>query len=154
MQHTSLCQHYVRELRRDIFSDDAETPPPSPDEDGESPSRSSSVSKTSHTVARQDLRASVEKILYTFVMPGCERELTLPGNITDEIYSAIVESHRDDPEVFSVAKDYVFQAMERDAFPGFLNLSRPAFRLFRRSARLGSLVNRLAGASPRYPRYD
>ena len=27
---------------------------------------------------------------------------------------------RDDPEVFDEAKDYVFQAMEREAFPKFL----------------------------------
>jgi hypothetical protein len=33
----------------------------------------------------------------------------------------IEEDGRDDPEVFDTAKDYVFQAMERDAFPGFLH---------------------------------
>jgi hypothetical protein len=36
------------------------------------------------------------------------------------IQEAIEERGRDDPEVFDAAKDYVFQAMERDAFPGFL----------------------------------
>lgn len=73
-----------------------------------------------HTVARQDIRASAEKILYTFLLPGAEREITLPGSITQEVTTAIEEYGRDDPEVFDVAKDYVFQAMERDAFPGFL----------------------------------
>jgi Regulator of G protein signaling domain len=75
-----------------------------------------------HTVARQDIRASAEKILYTFLLPGAEREITLPGSITQDITSAIEEFGRDDPEVFDVAKDYVFQAMERDAFPGFLRM--------------------------------
>jgi hypothetical protein len=75
-----------------------------------------------HTVARQDIRASAEKILYTFLMPGAEREITLPGSITQEVTAAIEEAGRDDPEVFDVAKDYVFQAMERDAFPGFLRM--------------------------------
>lgn len=75
-----------------------------------------------HTVARQDVRASAEKILYTFLLPGAEREITLPGSITQDITVAIEEEGRDDPEVFDVAKDYVFQAMERDAFPGFLRM--------------------------------
>ncbi|KAI1431826.1 putative RGS domain protein [Xylaria sp. CBS 124048] len=74
----------------------------------------------SNMVAREDIRASAEKILYTFLLPGAEREITLPGSITSDITIAIEEDGRDDPEVFDVAKDYVFQAMERDAFPGFL----------------------------------
>ncbi|KAL7620736.1 Bud site selection protein, Revert to axial protein 1 [Parahypoxylon ruwenzoriense] len=73
-----------------------------------------------HTVSREDVRASAEKILYTFLLPGAEREITLPGSITTDITNEIEQEGRDDPEVFDVAKDYVFQAMERDAFPGFL----------------------------------
>ncbi|ORY70226.1 regulator of G-protein signaling domain-containing protein [Pseudomassariella vexata] len=73
-----------------------------------------------HAVSREDIRASAEKILYTFLLPGAEREITLPGSITQDITIAIEQDGRDDPEVFDVAKDYVFQAMERDAFPGFL----------------------------------
>ena len=73
-----------------------------------------------HTVARADIRASAEKILYTFLLPGSEREIILPEAITSDITRAIEEEGRDDPEVFDAAKDYVFQAMERDAFPGFL----------------------------------
>jgi hypothetical protein len=75
-----------------------------------------------HAVARQDVRASAEKILYTFLLPGAEREITLPGSITQDVTTAIEDYGRDDPEVFDVAKDYVFQAMERDAFPGFLRM--------------------------------
>jgi hypothetical protein len=75
-----------------------------------------------HTVSREDIRASAEKILYLFLLPGAEREITLPGSITQDVTAAIEEMGRDDPEVFDVAKDYVFQAMERDAFPGFLRM--------------------------------
>jgi hypothetical protein len=75
-----------------------------------------------HTVARADIRASAEKILYTFLLPGAEREITLPHAITHDITICIEERGRDDPEVFDAAKDYVFQAMERDAFPGFLRM--------------------------------
>lgn len=75
-----------------------------------------------HTVARQDIRASAEKILYTFLLPGAEREIVLPAYIIEDVTRAIEEEGRDDPEVFDLAKDYVFQAMERDAFPGFLRM--------------------------------
>lgn len=73
-----------------------------------------------HTVARQDIRVSAEKILYTFLLPGSEREIVLPDSIIARVTSQIEEDGRDDPEIFDAAKDYVFQAMERDAFPGFL----------------------------------
>lgn len=71
-------------------------------------------------VARADIRASAEKILYTYLLAGSEREIILPAGILDDITNAIERDGRDDPEVFDAAKDYVFQAMERDAFPGFL----------------------------------
>ncbi|KAJ5715733.1 uncharacterized protein N7483_012914 [Penicillium malachiteum] len=73
-----------------------------------------------HTVARNDIRASAEKILYTYLLPGSEREIVLPEAMVSTIINLIEDDGRDDPEVFDPAKDYVFQAMERDAFPGFL----------------------------------
>lgn len=71
-------------------------------------------------VARADIRASAEAILYTFLLSGSERQIILPEPLVIEISEAIENRGRDDPEVFDAAKDYVFQAMERDAFPGFL----------------------------------
>ncbi|MCJ1479226.1 Bud site selection protein, Revert to axial protein 1 [Lambiella insularis] len=82
-----------------------------------------------HTVARQDLRVSAENILYTYLLSGSEREIILPQGMLNDIITSIEEDGRDDPEVFDAAKDYTFQAMERDAFPGFL-----------RSKALGNLV--------------
>lgn len=98
---------------------------------GETTDSSSPNNYTSpeHTVTRADIRASAEKILYTFLLPGSEREIILPRGILLEITHSIEEQGRDDPEVFDAAKDYVFQAMERDAYPGFL-----------RSKALGNLV--------------
>lgn len=86
---------------------------------GHSPTRTDSDSPT-HAVARPDLRASAEKILYTYLLPGAEREIILPQGLLNDIVHAIEEEGRDDPEVFDAAQDYTFQAMERDAFPGFL----------------------------------
>jgi len=89
----------------------------------------------SNAVARADIRASAEKILYTYLLAGSEREIILPVGILDNITDAIEREGRDDPEVFDAAKDYVFQAMERDAFPGFLrhkalgNIVQPSMML-------------------------
>ncbi|KAG5967368.1 hypothetical protein E4U58_002179 [Claviceps cyperi] len=94
---------------------------PSPQFSG-MPRDATNSSSPSHTVSRQDIRGSAEKILYTFLLPGAEREITLPGSVTIDVTTAIEDYGRDDPEVFDVAKDYVFQAMERDAFPGFLRM--------------------------------
>jgi len=70
---------------------------------------------------REDLRASAEKILYTYLLPGSEREIIIPQSILAEVQEAIEgPEQRADPELFDSAKDYVFQAMERDAYPGFL----------------------------------
>ncbi|KAL8762962.1 MAG: hypothetical protein Q9184_001112 [Pyrenodesmia sp. 2 TL-2023] len=85
-----------------------------------SPTRTDSGNSPRHAVARADIRASAEKILYTYLLPGSEREVMLPHGIVQEITREIEEEGRDDPEVFDTAKDYTFQAMERDAFPGFL----------------------------------
>ena len=88
-----------------------------------------------NAVARADIRASAEKILYTYLLAGSEREIILPVGILDNITQSIEQEGRDDPEVFDGAKDYVFQAMERDAFPGFLrakalgNIVQPSMML-------------------------
>lgn len=103
--------------------------PPRPSFMGSALQETSDSQSPAHTVARADLRASAEKILYTFLLPGSEREIILPTGIMTDICASIEEDHRDDPEVFDAAKDYTFQAMERDAFPGFL-----------RSKALGNLV--------------
>ncbi|KAE8448565.1 hypothetical protein EG329_009446 [Mollisiaceae sp. DMI_Dod_QoI] len=73
-----------------------------------------------HTVSRADIRASAEKILYTYLLPQAEREIYLPPGMMPEIAAAIEQRGRDDPEVFDGAKDFVFQALERDSFPRFL----------------------------------
>lgn len=73
-----------------------------------------------HTIAREDIRAKAQDILATYILPNSLRQIILPGSIVTEITIAIEQHGRDDPDVFDAAKDYVFQAMERDAFPGFL----------------------------------
>ena len=86
--------------------------------DSSSPGQNSSADNQPR---REDLRASAEKILYTYLLPGSEREIIIPQSILHDVQDAIEgPDQRSDPELFDAAKDYVFQAMERDAFPGFL----------------------------------
>lgn len=93
----------------------------SPRHAGDSSSSPGNISSSpNHTVARADIRASAEKILYSYLLAGAEREIIIPQGIYLAIQQAIETEGRDDPEVFDAAKDYVFQAMEKDAFPGFL----------------------------------
>ena len=77
-------------------------------------------SSQAHEVHRSDLTSSAEKILYTYLLPGSEREIILPQATLNAIQHAIEQDQRNDPEIFDDAKEYVYQAMERDAFPGFL----------------------------------
>ena len=81
---------------------------------------STSSSTHGRTVYREDLRASAEKILLLYLTPGAEREVILPRTIVEPIQIAINKEGRDDPEVFEKAREYIFRAMEREIYPGFL----------------------------------
>jgi Regulator of G protein signaling domain len=117
--YANLSPHGSLGSRHSEFKQSSPERPPRPSFMKNSDDRTDSDSP-GHTVARADIRASAEKILYTFILPGSEREIVLPEMILNHIIHAIEEEGRDDPEVFNDAKEYVFQAMERDAFPGFL----------------------------------
>jgi Regulator of G protein signaling domain len=98
----------------------SKTPPPkhsypTPHDSPESP-----TSQKNPTINRADLRSAAEKILYTYLLPGSERECILPREMIVDIQTAIEKDVRDDPEIFDAAREYIFQAMEREAFPGFL----------------------------------
>jgi hypothetical protein len=118
-----------------------------------------SVAPTS--VSRADVRASAEKLLHMYLLPGSEREIILPQTLVSEVADNIEQSGRDDPEVFDACKDYVFQAMERDAYPGFLaskglgNLSPPgilARLILAVIALLAGLVTAFVGVFLDFPR--
>lgn len=126
LRNETASKHSPKNSQHSNRSETSEAPPrPSyMTENGNSPNTPSpqinSNSSPEHTVARADIHASAEKILYTYLLPGAEREIILPQGILNDITNNIEKEGRDDPEVFDAAKDYVFQAMERDAFPGFL----------------------------------
>lgn len=96
------------------------TDPPRPSFMSSPQVQTSDSNSPEHTIAREDIRAKAQEILATYILPGSLRQIILPNVLVEEITMAIEQFGRDDPEVFDAAKDYVFQAMERDAFPGFL----------------------------------
>lgn len=98
----------------------SKTPPPLHSYPTPRGSPESQTSNKNRTINRGDLRAAAEKILYTYLLPGSERECILPREMVLDIQTAIEKDMRDDPEIFDAAREYIFQAMERDAFPGFL----------------------------------
>ena len=115
--HSSLgsAQSHPNSNYRASNSGDLARPRPSymstPGQDSSSPG---------HTVSRADIKHSAEQILYTYLLENSEREIVIPRQYLEAIQFAIEHEERDDPEVFEDAKDYVFQAMERDAYPAFL----------------------------------
>ncbi|KAK9468047.1 RGS domain-containing protein [Lipomyces arxii] len=92
------------------------------------------------TVTREHVRESAYRIMTTYFVSGAECELILPLHIIRGITNAIEVDGRDDPEVFDEAKDYVFQAMEREAFPVFLS-----YKALGNTVPLGSLVRLCIG---------
>ncbi|KAJ1926693.1 Bud site selection protein, Revert to axial protein 1 [Tieghemiomyces parasiticus] len=69
---------------------------------------------------RQDLKKSAERIYYRYIVAGAEHELNMPELMRLRICRMIEMNHRDDPDVFLEAKNYVFNLMAHDAFPRFL----------------------------------
>ncbi|ODV58485.1 uncharacterized protein ASCRUDRAFT_18753, partial [Ascoidea rubescens DSM 1968] len=78
------------------------------------------LDEKNQTVTRDDLRQSSRRILVTYFIDNSEKRLLLPERIIRSIRHSIEIQGRDDPEIFDEARDYVFQAMEREAFPNFL----------------------------------
>lgn len=95
------------------------------------------ASLSARKISRVDIKASAEKILYTFVLRGAEREIDLPPNLIRRITKLIEQGHYD-PAIFEAAKMSVFDTIERHEFSSFLkcnglgNLGPPSrmIRLF------------------------
>lgn len=129
----------------DVRASVLRTPPPLQNyrASRDSPESQETDRSKSRTISRADLRAAAEKILYTYLLPGSERECTLPQEMVYDIRTAIEKDLRDDPEIFDTAREYIFQAMERDAFPGFLR-AKALGNIVRFSALLRLILGLLA----------
>lgn len=74
----------------------------------------------SHLITRKNLRQSSQMLLNTYFNDSNERHILIPQDLIIDIQNAITVQGRDDPEVFDSAREYVFKAMEYDAYPKFL----------------------------------
>ncbi|QOU22673.1 hypothetical protein BRETT_002855 [Brettanomyces bruxellensis] len=77
-------------------------------------------SKDSHFVTRTTLRKSSKNILNTYFLEGSEKRVLIPDDMREQVIYAVETEGRDDPEVFDESREYVFKAMEHEAYPNFL----------------------------------
>lgn len=98
-------------------------------------SRAPTVIPRDAAITRTDLIASAERIYLRYLVPGCEKEIYLPPSL--RIHAFPLSSHQlptptspgyeiestalaQVPDMFHPQKEYVFHAMEQDAYPRFL----------------------------------
>jgi hypothetical protein len=73
--------------------------------------------------SRQDVSDSAQHILLRYLVPSAAKELTqLPIGLKNRTRALLEEDQRDDPAVFLEAKDYLFELMQRQAYPKFLRI--------------------------------
>lgn len=74
-------------------------------------------------VTRDNLKELSHQLLLKYFVEDLEKNLNLPHNMHANIIHAIDVEGRDDPDVFKQVKEYVFNRMEQDHLPKFLNFT-------------------------------
>lgn len=74
-------------------------------------------------VTRENLKELSHNLLLKYFVEDSEKNLNLPQSMHDDIIRAINVEGRDDPDVFKQVKEYVFNRMESDHLPKFLNFT-------------------------------
>ncbi|GME66741.1 unnamed protein product [[Candida] boidinii] len=74
----------------------------------------------SHYVTRVLLRRSTQHLLNTYFKENAEKKIVIPEDMVRRVLYSLEVEGRDDPEVFDEAREYVFKAMEHEAYPNFL----------------------------------
>ncbi|KAG2228671.1 hypothetical protein INT48_007050, partial [Thamnidium elegans] len=74
--------------------------------------------------SRKDLMDSSQRLLLRYLVPSATKELTqLPDQLKLALRKELEKPEpRDDPLLFADAKDYVFEYMQKQAYPKFLRL--------------------------------
>ncbi|ODV85081.1 hypothetical protein CANARDRAFT_199581 [[Candida] arabinofermentans NRRL YB-2248] len=75
---------------------------------------------STHFITRANLRASSQMLLQTFFSDESEKKILIPQDMISRVVRALEVEGRDDPEVFGESREYVFKAMEHEAYPNFL----------------------------------
>ncbi|OBA19076.1 hypothetical protein METBIDRAFT_47549 [Metschnikowia bicuspidata var. bicuspidata NRRL YB-4993] len=72
-------------------------------------------------ISRQNLRESSHNLLLKYFVEDSEKSLEISPHLNDKIVKAIQIDGRDDPSVFDGVKLYVFDRLENEHLPNFLN---------------------------------
>lgn len=82
------------------------------------------IKQNSHTnsfISRQTLKDSSHNLLLKYFVQDSEKNLNVPPQLNLFIINAIEVDGRDDPDVFTGVKRFVFNKLENDYLPNFLN---------------------------------
>ncbi|KAG5422108.1 RAX1 [Candida metapsilosis] len=83
--------------------------------------RDSPATSQGSFINRGKLRESSHNLLLKYFVEDSEKNLNLPSHVNDFIIKSIEVDGRDDPDVFNYVKHYVFNRLENDHLPKFLD---------------------------------
>lgn len=78
-------------------------------------------SETNSFITRDNLKESTHSLLLKYFVEDSEKNLNLPPSLNQKIIRAIEVEGRDDPDIFNEVKAYVFNRIESEHLPRFLN---------------------------------
>ncbi|KAJ9125131.1 hypothetical protein QFC22_000085 [Naganishia vaughanmartiniae] len=115
-------------------------------------SRAPTVISRKQAITQHDLVASGERIYMRYLLPGAEKEIYLPPQIRIHDFpsspeyldhspqTSAAETDPRIPDYFHVAKEYIFKALQDDAFIRFIRA-----KAFCNLTRLGTFIRLFAG---------
>ncbi|KAJ9108751.1 hypothetical protein QFC21_000071 [Naganishia friedmannii] len=110
-------------------------------------SRAPTVISRKQAITQQDLVASGERIYLRYLLPGAEKEIYLPPPIRIHDFPSSPDDQPSDsaadpriPDYFHAAKDYIFKALQDDAFVRFIRA-----KAFCNLTRLGTFIRLFGG---------
>ncbi|KAJ9102956.1 hypothetical protein QFC19_004513 [Naganishia cerealis] len=111
-------------------------------------SRAPTVISRKQAITQQDLVTSGERIYLRYLLPGAEKEIYLPPSIrihdfpsSPELDEELLDSADPQiPDYFHVAKEYIFKALQDDAFVRFIRA-----KAFCNLTRLGTFIRLFFG---------
>lgn len=72
-------------------------------------------------ITRDNLKESTHSLLLKYFVEDSEKNLNLPPSLNQKIIRSIEVEGRDDPDIFNEVKAYVFNRIESEHLPRFLN---------------------------------
>lgn len=72
-------------------------------------------------VTRNNLKESTQNLLLKYFVEDAEKNLNLPPNLNNHIIKSIEIDGRDDPDIFNHVKSFIFNRIENEHLPNFLN---------------------------------